>query len=99
METELMQALIAEVRGLRADMRALTGAMLTREQAASYLGISLSQFEKYSADDDNRAILKPRNWGRKVVYYADDLDRFRSEKLGGESADAKAKRLVSETVR
>lgn len=37
----LMTELINEVRKLRTEMRALTGAVMNREQAATYLGISV----------------------------------------------------------
>ena len=48
MDIEL-EVLVDEIRALREDIRALTGAALTREHAANFLGIGLRTFDKLVA--------------------------------------------------
>ncbi|MBI5090903.1 MAG: helix-turn-helix domain-containing protein [Candidatus Hydrogenedentes bacterium] len=80
----MMAALIEEVRGLRADLRALTGAVLNREQATSLLGISVRNLHDLVKQGSiKRVALSTGRYG----FRREELDRYLS-KNGDRSLDS-----------
>ena len=68
----LLRELIDQIKGLRSDLGIVFAAHLSREQAATYLNISLSQLEKFQ----HEGYLKPRKLGRRTMFVKEDMDSF-----------------------
>jgi len=68
----LLRELIEQIRGLRSDLGIVLAAHLSREQAAAYLNISLSQLEKFQ----QQGLLKPKKLGRRTMFVKENLDDF-----------------------
>jgi Helix-turn-helix domain len=72
----LISELLHEVRDLRADLRALTGAVLNREQAAGYLGLSVRNLhELVKRGLVKRVTLSTGRYG----FRREELDRYLEE--------------------
>ena len=84
MNEELLQALIDEVRGLRLEIRGLTGAALSAKEAASYIGVSERSLATITK---NGHIKRVRVRVGRYVYRREELDRYLREHEGGVSPE------------
>jgi len=78
-----LEALLDEIRGLREDIRALSGAALTRDQAAAFLGVGVRTFDKLVAAGrihpvDNTVNPSEGKRGR-VTFRREELERYLRE--------------------
>jgi len=93
--TEILKALLVEVRNLRSEMRFANGGVLSCEEAASYLGISPRNLYHLVRQGKIRRVgLSQNRFGFRRV----ELDRYASEheEVLSDDTDAVVNRLFAE---
>ena len=92
-QADVFQELLDEIKALREDLRATRRAVLNREEAAEYLGISVRTLHDLREEGKVRAVqLSPGRHG----YRREELERFLVENEMGVSAADIAGALVRE---
>lgn len=92
-EQDSFSELLDEVKALRKDLRAARRGVLTREEAADYLRISVRNLHDLRSDGRIKAVqLSPARHGCR----REELERFLEENEAGISAAEVAEVLVRE---
>ncbi len=84
-ENELLKTLVDEIKGLRSDMRIVTGGALNKAQASAYLEVSEKTLDRFveagllAACDMGVDPVKNSRRGR-VTFFKADLDDFREKR-------------------
>jgi len=93
--TEILKALLVEVRKLRSEVRSANGGVLSCEEAANYLGISQRNlYYLLRQGKIKRVVLSPNRFGFRRV----ELDQYvvEHEEVLGDDAEAVVDRLFAE---